>query len=200
MGFFLGKNKKTQQPNATPMPVSPIAKGMVSVADIIAPSSCEVDFNFVRVNEAFYKTFFVVGYPRFVSGNWLSPLIDFSHSLNISMFIYPTLSGDVLSDLRRKIAEMEATVDSQEENGQLADPTVEATLEDALNLQEELAKGVERFFQFSFYITLAADTKQEIEEGSKRLLTVLSSILESRLILYFYLRPSSVTSLVKIIK
>ena len=164
MGLFAGKP-------------SSIAKGMVSVTDIIAPSSAEVDFNFIRVGEKFYKTFFVVGYPRFVSANWLSPLIDFNHSLNISMFIYPTSSGDVLNDLKRKIAEMEATIASQAEIGQVIDPTVEAGLEDALNLQEELAKGVERFFQFSLYITIAGDSISDIKDTSKRLESTLSSIL-----------------------
>ena len=39
--------------------------------------------------------------------------------------------------------------------GKVADPGVEAALEDALGLQEELAKGIERFFQFGFYLTIS---------------------------------------------
>src|SRR2546430_8924454 len=46
----------------------------------------------------------------FRSPNWLEPLIDFDHSLNISMFIYLSTSKTVLDDLRHKIAEMEATI------------------------------------------------------------------------------------------
>lgn len=78
------------------------------VVDVIAPSSVETDFNYIRVGEKFYKTFFAVGYPRFVSANWMSPLIDFNHSLNISMFIYPREMSSILSDLKRKIGELEA--------------------------------------------------------------------------------------------
>lgn len=147
------------------------------VVDLIAPSSCEVDFNYIRVGEKFYKTFFVVSYPRFASSNWLSVLIDFSHSLNISMFIYPTLSSDILSDLKRKIAEMEATIASQSEKGKIIDPTVQAALEDGLNLQEELARGIERFFQFSLYITISGDSLTDIADAAKRLESTLSSIL-----------------------
>ncbi|MBI2621391.1 MAG: ATP-binding protein [Candidatus Levybacteria bacterium] len=147
------------------------------VTDIIAPSSIEVDFGHIRVGEIFYKTFFVVGYPRYVSPNWLEPLIDFDHSLNISMFCYPTYAPDVLSDLRRKIAEMEATLMEQTKNNKVLDPTVQASLEDALSVQEELAKGIERFFQFSLYITLASEDIKELDEASKRLKTLLSSIL-----------------------
>jgi len=148
-----------------------------SVVDLIAPSSAEVDFNYIRINERFYKTLFVVSYPRFVSPNWMGPLIDFNHSLNISMFIYPKESSDILSDLKRKIAEIEATISIQSQKGQVLDPTAQATLEDALNLQEELAKGVERFFQFSLYITISAESVSDLDQTTKRLESVLSSML-----------------------
>ncbi len=156
-----------------------LGKGMLSVADIISPSSVEVDFRYIRVGERYYTTLFVVGYPRYVSPSWLGPIVDYDHTLDISMFIYPTQSSDVLSDLKRKIAEMEATIASDAENGKPIDPKTEAALEDALGLQEELAKGIERFFQFSFYLTLSSDTLPELHEATKQLLTTLSSLLLS---------------------
>ena len=88
--------------------VSMLKDGSVSVLDLIAPSSVEVDFKHIRVGDKFYRTFFVVDYPRQVSPNWLSILIDYKETMNISMYIYPVESKDVLSNLRRKIAEMEA--------------------------------------------------------------------------------------------
>ncbi len=173
------KNKNVAANNLSQRALSleSLEKGINSLADIIAPSSVEIDFNFIRVGERFYKTFFVVGYPRFVSPNWLSPVIDFDHSLNISMFIYPTASSDVLNDLRRKIAEMEASISSEVESGRSPDPKIEAALEDAIALQEELAKGVERFFQFSLYITLSADSLKDLDEAGKKLSSTLSSLL-----------------------
>lgn len=184
MGLFGKKEKKeavqpTPQKPAAARPATLVAleKGMVSVKDIIAPSSVEVDFRFIRVGGSFLRTFFVVGYPRFVSASWLSPLIDFDHELNISMFIYPTSSPDILSDLRRKITEMQATISSDTEQGRQVDPKVTAALEDALALQEELAKGVERFFQFSLYVTVSSPTLADLDEASKRLISTLSSLL-----------------------
>src|SRR5437868_6963477 len=116
--MLFGKKKKTDvndkaatnpgQDNA----FSNLQRGTNSIADIIAPSSVEVDFNNIRVGEKLYKTFFVAGYPRYVNSNWLEPVINFDHSMDISMFIYPSSTPDVLSDLRRKIAEMEATIAS----------------------------------------------------------------------------------------
>ncbi len=158
-------------------PTGIIEKGMVSLADVLAPSSVEVDFNYIRVGERFYKTFFVIGYPRYVSPNWLSPVIDFGHSLNISMFICATSASDVLADLRRKTAEMEATISSQIDQGLVVDAKVQAALEDAQGLTEELAKGIERFFQMSLYITLYSESLSELEQVSKRLESTLSSLL-----------------------
>lgn len=169
--------KKIINPNAKDLSAQALRRGIVSLPDILAPSSVEVDFNFIRVGEKLYKTFFAVEYPRFVSSNWIEPLINFDHSMEVSMFLYPTFSADVLSDLRRKIAEMEATLLSDAEQGLDADPKVRAALEDALSVQEELAKGVERFFQFGLYITLVSDDLEELNKESKRLTTALSSIL-----------------------
>ncbi len=182
MKLFNRKKKQeqgqSQQANQTVSEaIKTFERGMNSVTDIIAPSSIEVDFGHIRVDDKFYKTFFVVGYPRFVSPNWLEPLIDFDHSLNISMFCYPITSADILDDLKRKIAEMEATLQEQRENNKVLDPTVSAALEDALAVQEELAKGIERFFQFSLYISLLSDNPADLSEASRRLKTLLSSIL-----------------------
>ncbi len=154
-----------------------LRKGSVSIVDIIAPSSVEVDFRHIRVSDKFYRTFFVVDYPRQVSPNWLSILIDHKETMNISMFLYPVESKDVLSNLRRKIAEMEATLQSDAQNGIVPDPKIQASLEDAVALREELARGLERFFQFGLYVTLSADNLEELNLKTKELTSLLASNL-----------------------
>jgi conjugal transfer ATP-binding protein TraC len=183
MGLFRGKKTppQSQVPGQAVTPVGSgiqkLEKGMASLVDLIAPSSVEVDFRYIRVGERYYSTHFMVGYPRYVSASWLEPVIDFDHTLDIAMFIYPTAASDVLGDLKRKIAEMEATIASEEEQGKAVDPKVPAALEDALALQEELAKGIERFFQFSFYITISSDTVQELMETHRQMQTALAALL-----------------------
>ena len=152
-----------------------LRQGSVSLVDLIAPPSVEVDFRYIRVGEKYYRTYFVVDYPRFVSPDWLSILIDHKQTMNISMFAYPMEREDILSNLKRKIAEMEATIDSDMEQGLEADPKVKAALEDAMALQEELAKGIERFFLFGLYITLSANSVAELDQKSKELVSLLAS-------------------------
>jgi len=154
-----------------------LAKGMVNVRDIIAPSALEIDFSHIKIGNTYYRTLFVSGYPRFVGANWLSPVINFDHSLDIGMFYYPVKSKGVLDDLRKKMTELEATVLSNNQKGRLQDPAVIAALEDAKALQDQLVKGIEKFFQFSFYITVPSDSLEELDHITTKLESTLGSLL-----------------------
>lgn len=163
---FLSKKTKVQEP----------AQPQLTLEDVIAPSEVEVDFNNLRIDNRFFTTYFVANYPRFVEANWLEPLISFDHSLLISMFIYPSQSQTVLDDLKRKIAEMEATIQTDVERGKAVDPAVEVALEDARGLQDQLVRGVERFFQFSIYITIPSSSLDELHNTSKLVESTLASL------------------------
>ncbi|MDO8503743.1 MAG: ATP-binding protein [bacterium] len=147
------------------------------VQNIIAPQKIDVDFNFIKINNKYLSTLFIAGYPRFVSPGWLDPLINFDHSLDLSFFIYPVEGKTVLDDLRRKIAEMEAEIGTDLQRGRIVNPGTQAKLEDAGNLQEQLVKGAERFFQFSFYITIPADSLEELNNTTQQVLSTLGSLL-----------------------
>ncbi|OGD05028.1 hypothetical protein A2379_03950 [Candidatus Amesbacteria bacterium RIFOXYB1_FULL_47_13] len=150
-----------------------------TVQDIIAPQQISIDFNLLKINEYYYRSFFTTINRRFVDANWLSQLINFDHSLNISMFVYPVESKSTLDDLRRKIAEMEAELSTDMQRGRVVDPGTQAKLEDALSLQDQLVKGIERFFQFSLYVTIPAESASELETTSKQVSSTLSSLLLS---------------------
>ena len=175
--FGFGKNKKQQQNSSTTNMADFLSKGTVTIRDIVAPPYIEVDFNNIKIDKTFYRTLFVVGYPRFVGSSWLSSLITFNHPLYISMFIYPTESKEVLNELKHKIAEMQATIESDMKAGKVVDPSVQVAMDDALALQAELAKGTERFFQFGLYITIPAESKKELESISKQVESELSSLM-----------------------
>lgn len=176
MGLFSKKN--TTSIPAQSQPVGAVfAKGAVSVKDIVAPSFVDVDFTSLKIDSRFYRTLYVVGYPRYVSANWLYSLITFDHPLFISMFVYPTESKEILDDLKRKIAQMQATIEADIKAGKVVDPTVQVQLDDALTLQAELAKGAERFFQFGLYVTIPADSKEELDSLTKEVDSTLASLL-----------------------
>ena len=175
---FLKKNDKNNQAESPANDaLFQLGQGMVSVQDIIAPGAIEVDFDFLKIGNKYFRTLFVAGYPRFVTANWLGPLINFDHSLDIAMYIYPVEGKSVLDNLRRKIAEMEAEIQTDVERGRLINPSTQAKLEDARSLQEQLVKGAERFFQFGLYITIPTDTLEELNKVSKEVISTLGSLL-----------------------
>lgn len=184
MSFFTFFNKKAktnqaQQPNTDKkqQQLQQLAKGLTSVEDIIAPPSIEVDFSYVKIGSLYYKTLFVADYPRFVDASWLDPLINFNHPLTISMFIDPVDGKGVLDDLKRKIGEMEAEIQTDLQKGKIANISTQIQLEDARDLQEQLAKGAERFFQFGLYITVSATEEKILNTVTKRVQSALGSLL-----------------------
>jgi len=172
-------NQPVVQPEIKPRVISPnlaISQGY-PVQDVIAPQLIEEDFDYVKVNEVYFRTIFVGGYPRFVSPGWLEPVVNFDSSLDISFYIYPVDGKSVLDDLRRKIAEMEAELSTDIERGKIVDPVTQAKLEDAQSLQEQLVKGIERFYEFSFYITIPANSVEELDHVTKQVESQLGSLL-----------------------
>jgi type IV secretory pathway VirB4 component len=173
------KTKQTDEASAhTPTTnVNDLVTGLVSIQDVIAPDALEVDFSYLRVGNTYMQTLFVAGYPRFVNANWLSPLINFNHSLDISMHIFPVDGKMIMDDLRRKITEMEAEIQSDIKRGRIANIDTQVKLEDARILQEQLAKGAERFYQFGLYVTIKAETLEELLTISKQVQSTLGSLL-----------------------
>lgn len=158
-------------------PIGGTAEGPLGISDVVSPPSIDVDFDHLKVGNHYVRTLFVAGYPRFVAANWLEPLVSFNHTLDIAMYIYPTRSEEVLENLKRKVGEMEATIQSDMKRGRVIEPSIQVALEDALSLQQELAKGAERFFQFGLYITIPARDMEDLNKTTKQVEATLASLL-----------------------
>ncbi len=152
-------------------------QGPMTIKDLVAPPAIEVDFDTIKIGDRYFRTLFVAGYPRFVSANWLEPLISFNHTLDIAMYVYPTKSEEVLENLKRRVGEMEATIQSDMKRGRATEPSIQVALEDAVSLQQELAKGSQRFFQFALYITVPAKNLEDLNKTTKQVEAALAALL-----------------------
>ncbi len=147
-----------------------------TLQDLIASNIIEIDFRSIRVDNKYYRSFIVVGYPRTVDNTWLSPLINFDAELAISMFYYPIDSDQILEKLKRKIAELEASLSNEYQSGKVMDPKNKVALEDAQRLLDDIASGKEKFFNSGMYIRLSAPSEEELESESKNLISTLAAI------------------------
>ena len=175
--FEFDETKADEKPKILD-PNKAIAEG-ANILDVIAPKTLEVDFDFIKINDVFFRTLFISGYPRFVSPGWLEQIINFDSSLDISFYIYPVEARGVLEDLRHKIAEMEAEIATDLERGRIVNASTQAKLDDAEILQEELVKGAEHFYEFAFYITIPARDLDDLNDITKQVHATLGSLLVS---------------------
>ena len=137
-------------------------KGMTTLRDLIAPSSLEIHSSHFRIGTKYGRTMYIYGYPRELYTGWLSGLINIDQVLDISMFIYPVETEVVLNNLRKKVTQLEADMSISSEKGRTRDPAREAALADAEELRDQLQVGAERFFRYGLYVTVYADSLEEL--------------------------------------
>jgi type IV secretory pathway VirB4 component len=137
-------------------------KGVNTLRDLIAPSSLEMHSSYFRLGTKYGRTIYVYGYPRELYTGWLSSLINMDEVLDISMYVYPVESQVVLNNLRKKVTQLEASMSINEEKGKTRDPALDAAIQDAEELRDQLQVGAQRFFRFGLYITIYADSLDEL--------------------------------------
>lgn len=152
-------------------------KGITTLRDVIAPSSLEIQAGYFRLGTKYARTIYVYGYPRQIYTGWLSPIINIDEVIDLSMFIYPVESQVVLNNLRKKVGQLEASISINAEKGKVRDPGLEAAIQDAEELRDQLQVGAERFFRFGLYITMYADSLDELQFVQHKIETILGQQL-----------------------
>ena len=147
--------------------------GINTLRDLIAPSSLEFQSSYFRLGTKYGQTIYVYGYPRQLYTGWASPILNADEVLDVSMFIYPVETEIVMKNLRRKVTQLEADLAINNEKGRTRDPALEAALNDAEELRDQLQLGAEKFFRFGLYLTIYADSLDELNFVRSKVETML---------------------------
>ncbi|MEK7503435.1 MAG: DUF87 domain-containing protein [Patescibacteria group bacterium] len=166
-----------------PLPEKIFETEAMNAVDLIAPASIEVKPSYSMLGERMTKSFFIFSYPRYLTTSWFSPVINLDIPMDIAFFIHPVDAGLILKQLRRRVTEVQAELMEREEKGLIRDPALETAYQDIEELRDRLQTAQERMFQLGLYLTVYADTKEEMDSIE----TSLRSILESKLI---YIKPA----------
>ncbi len=177
MNLFKKKTKRE------PLPEKIFEAEAMSAVDLIAPASIEVKPSYSMLGERMTKSFFIFSYPRYLTTSWFAPVINLDIPMDIAFFIHPIDAGLILKQLRRRVTEVQAELMEREEKGLVRDPALETAYRDIEELRDRLQTAQERMFQLGLYLTVYADTKEEMDSIE----TSLRSILESKLI---YIKPA----------
>lgn len=138
-------------------------EGTLSIKDVMAPAAIRVFPTYLTLGSKFVRTLFVVGYPRYITVGWFTPIINLNLPLDVSMYFYPVRTDIILKQLKKKVGNLEAQILADREKGAPRDPIRETALRDIEQLRDDLTQGIEHFFQFGLYVTIYADTKDELE-------------------------------------
>jgi len=155
----------------------------LDVRDFIAPASIQIQQGFLKVGEKLAKSFFVFSYPRYLSTNWFSPVINLDTPMDIAFFIHPIDTGLVLKQLRKKVTEVQSELIEKQQKGLIRDPVLETAFQDMEALRDGLQTAQEKVFGFGLYITVYADTDKQLRD----LELTLRSLLEGKLI---FIKPA----------
>ena len=148
-------------------------KGITTLRDIIAPSSLEIQSSYFRLGTRYGRTLYVYGYPREIYTGWISSIINIDEVIDVSMFIYPVESQVVLDNLRKKVGQLEASMQLDAEHGKVRDVGLEAAYNDAEELRRQLQRGEQRFFRYGLYVTIYADSLDELNFIQHKIETIL---------------------------
>ena len=152
-------------------------RGTVSIRDLIAPSSFEVQPNFLMLGDRYLRTLFVSTYPRYVGIGWGAPIINYKSTIDIGMFFYPVKPEVILKQLRDKVGVIESQIVSDHDTGKPRDPIQETALRDVEQLRDDLTQGIEHFFQFAFYVTIYAKSKEELDKRTEEVESIFGTKL-----------------------
>lgn len=144
-------------------------QGVVTLRDVIAPSSIQIEANYIRIGSRFARTIFVYAYPRSLFTGWLSPIINMDEIIDVSLAIEPVESRVVLENLKKKVGQLEASYSINSEKGKVRDPGLEASIGDAEELRDKLQVGEDRFFRLGLYVTIYGKSLEDLDELVKKI-------------------------------
>lgn len=185
MSFFnkLFGRKDEQSPIVSILPEEIYQAGVLELKDVISPSALKISPKNINLGEKVGRTLFVISYPRFLDESWFAPIINLDKIFNISIFVHPVETAKILRHFQKKVAEVQSQISRREEKGLVRDPALDTAYQDLEQLRDQLMQAQEHLFDVGVYITLFADSENELD----KLESEIKSILESKLV---YVKPA----------
>lgn len=182
---FLNKGKDSEEtpPMAPVLPKDIYAEGELRLADAIAPAALKVGARELELGEKVSRSFYTISYPRFLVDSWFTPIINLDKVFDIAIFVHPVETGSALRGFQKKVAEIESQIADREEKGLVRDPMLDTAYRDLEQLRDQLQQAEEHIFEVGLYITLYANSKEELD----KIEADVRGILDSKLV---YTKPA----------
>jgi len=83
----IGKNNDVKASVMAVLPEQIYESASLELQDIIAPSALKIESKSINLGNKIARTFFIISYPRFLTDNWFSPIINLDKIFDISISI-----------------------------------------------------------------------------------------------------------------
>lgn len=153
------------------------AFGEQDQVDALSYEGLEEQADYLIIDDQYIRTLFISGYPFVASSGWFDSLIHFNHNADISYHIHEVDALQALPKLHRKITELESTRRAMMRKGAIVGSEITDPLESAMELRDKIQRGQEKLFQMSVYISLRAETLEELNKTTKMLENALAARL-----------------------
>jgi len=180
---FLKNKKEKEQELTSFLPHEIYQAGVLELRDVIAPSALKITPNELNLGEKIVKTFFIISYPRFLAQSWFAPIINLDKIFNVSIFIHPLDTSQILKQFQKKVAEVQSQINTREKRGLVRDPMLDTAYQDLEALRDNLQQAQEKLFDTAIYLSIYGNTEEEVN----KLEAEIKSILESKMI---YVKPA----------
>ncbi len=175
---FLNSNKEKAPVVSAVLPEQVYKIAEMQLKDVIAPSALGITPKALNLGTVIVRSYFVISYPRYLTDNWLSPIINLDKVFDVAIHVNPLNTGDVMKTFQRKVAEVESQIMTREEQGLVRDPTLDVAYQDLEDLRDGLTQAQEKMFEVSLYLSLYGQSDEEIDKVENE----IKNILESRLV------------------
>lgn len=184
LDLFSTKNKVNPKRDILPvLPEEIYQAATLELQDILAPSALKISPKVINLGDKIARTYFVISYPRYLSDNWFTPIINLDKIFDISIHIHPLDTNQILRKFQKKVAEVQSQINVRESRGVVRDPVLDTAYQDLEALRDSLQQAQDKMFDVGLYITIYADSMQELS----KLENEIKSILEAKLV---YIKPA----------
>ncbi len=149
-------------------------EGVSTIRDLISPSAVKINTGYIEIGTKICRSFFILAYPKVINSEWLEGVVNTDIAFDLSIFVYPRDSSEVLKELKGKVGKIQASLQLNSEKGAARDPALETAYRDVEGLRDAIQQGVEKFFRLGIYITIYADNTDQLEKSSQALEGLLS--------------------------
>ena len=160
-----------------------VDKALLTLTDVISPAAVKINPRSINISGILARAFFTISYPRYLSEGWLEPVLNLEREFDVSIFVHPVNTTEILKKFQRKVTEVQSRINTNQRQGKVRDPQLEAAYKNLENLRDKLQQSEEKLFDVGLYFAIYGASEKELNQTESE----IKGILDTKLV---YIKPT----------